>query len=56
MAMCNFLYKQAELALTQAETSHMYDHSFISPILFVTCRCYPNACAGEPTESDERDL
>jgi hypothetical protein len=50
--MCKFLYKQAGLALPQAETSHMYDHSFISPILFVTCRCYSNAHVGEPTESD----
>ena len=56
MAMCKFLYKKAGLALPQAKTSRMYGHSIISPILFVICRCYSNARAGEPTESGRRDL
>ena len=47
--------QQAGLVLPQLEASYVYGHSFMTPILFVTCRCSSNARAGEPTGSDKRD-
>jgi hypothetical protein len=56
IAICKFLYKQAGFDLQQAETRYiLYGYSFISPVLLVTFRCYSNARAGEPTESDKWD-